>query len=493
MLEAIDFWLDMGVDGFRLDAVPYLYEREGTNCENLPETHAFLQGAARARRCAKYTDRMLLAEANQWPEDAIAYFGAGDECHMAFHFPLMPRLFMAMRMEDRFPVMEILQQTPAIPDNCQWALFLRNHDELTLEMVTDEERDYMYRVYAQDRQMRINLGIRRRLAPLLENDRRNIELMNALLFSLPGTPVIYYGDEIGMGDNIYLGDRNGVRTPMQWTRRPQRRLLARQSAAALSARHHRSGVSLRSDQRRDAAEQSALAAVVDEARAGAAQAIARAGPRLHRVSASRKPQRAGVCPQLRGGERAGGGESVALRAGGGDRSLAFPGHGPAGALRQGRISRRSATARTFISLGPHAFYWFALQPQEAAQEALRADAGEPPLIAIESWDDLFSKPVRDTLGRMMPAFLRARRWFRGKIALIRQVEIFDLIGCPHPAHSCSCCAWNTAKANRSSTRCRWPSHATTADHREWVLARLQARDGTAGRSLQRAAKPRVRR
>ena len=212
----IDFWFDLGVDGFRLDAVPYLYEREGTNCENLPETHAFLK-QLRAHVDSKYKDRILLAEANQWPEDAVAYFADGSECQMAFHFPLMPRLFMAIRMEDRFPVMEILQETPAIPANCQWALFLRNHDELTLEMVTDEERDYMYRVYAHDRRMRINLGIRRRLAPLLENDRRKIELMNALLFSLPGTPVIYYGDEIGMGDNIYLGDRNGVRTPMQWS------------------------------------------------------------------------------------------------------------------------------------------------------------------------------------------------------------------------------------------------------------------------------------
>src|SRR4029077_18697641 len=196
--------------------VPYLYERDGTNGENLPETHAFLK-LLRAHIESKYKGRVLLAEANQWPEDACAYFGAADECHMAFHFPLMPRLFMSIRMEDRFPVLEILQETPSIPPTCQWALFLRNHDELTLEMVTDEERDYMYRVYGRDRRMQINLGIRRRLSPLLENDRRKIELMNALLFSLPGTPILYYGEEIGMGDNIYLGDRNGVRTPMQWS------------------------------------------------------------------------------------------------------------------------------------------------------------------------------------------------------------------------------------------------------------------------------------
>lgn len=216
--KAVDFWLDLGVDGLRLDAVPYLYEQEGTNCENLPSTHAFLK-KLRAHVDRRYGDRMLLGEANQWPEDAVTYFGQGrgDECHMAFHFPLMPRLFMAVRMEDRTPIVDILEQTPAIPETSQWALFLRNHDELTLEMVTDEERDYMYRMYAHVHQARLNLGIRRRLAPLLGNDRKRIELLNGLLLSLPGTPVLYYGDEIGMGDNIYLGDRNGVRTPMQWS------------------------------------------------------------------------------------------------------------------------------------------------------------------------------------------------------------------------------------------------------------------------------------
>ena len=214
--KILDFWLDLGVDGLRLDAVPYLIEREGTSCENLPETHRILQ-ELRARIDSKYSDRMLLAEANQWPEDAVAYFGKGNECHMAFHFPLMPRMFMALHMEDRYPIVDILEQTPAIPDNCQWAIFLRNHDELTLEMVTEEERDYMYRVYARDSRARINLGIRRRLAPLLGNNRRKLELIHSLLFSLPGSPILYYGDEIGMGDNIYLGDRNGVRTPMQWS------------------------------------------------------------------------------------------------------------------------------------------------------------------------------------------------------------------------------------------------------------------------------------
>ncbi|MFC7327776.1 maltose alpha-D-glucosyltransferase [Marinactinospora rubrisoli] len=220
ILEVLRFWLDLGIDGFRLDAVPYLYEREGTNCENLKETHEFLK-RIRAEVDRLYPDRVLLSEANQWPSDVVDYFGdfesGGDECHMNFHFPLMPRMFMAVRREQRYPISEILAQTPEIPRNCQWAIFLRNHDELTLEMVTDEERDYMYSEYAKDPRMRANVGIRRRLAPLLDNDQNQIELFTALLLSLPGSPVLYYGDEIGMGDNIWLGDRDAVRTPMQWT------------------------------------------------------------------------------------------------------------------------------------------------------------------------------------------------------------------------------------------------------------------------------------
>jgi maltose alpha-D-glucosyltransferase / alpha-amylase len=213
--QVMKFWLDLGVDGFRVDAVPYLIEREGTSCENLPETHAVLKDL-RARMDAHFPGKVLLAEANMWPEDVRPYFGAGDEFHMSFHFPIMPRMFMALRLEDRKPLIDIIERTPSIPDSCQWGIFLRNHDELTLEMVTDVEREYMWDEYAQDPRARINLGIRRRLAPLMDGDRRRIELMSGLLMSLPGSPILYYGDEIGMGDNVYLGDRNGVRTPMQW-------------------------------------------------------------------------------------------------------------------------------------------------------------------------------------------------------------------------------------------------------------------------------------
>ena len=215
MLKIADYWLSMGLDGFRADAVPYLFERDGTNGENLPETHDYLK-VLRRHIDEKYPGKILLAEANMWPQDVRPYFGDGDEFHMAFNFPVMPRLYMGLRREDRTPIVDIIQQLPPIPENCQWCTFLRNHDELTLEMVTNEERDYMWREYAADPRMKINLGIRRRLAPLLDNARRRIELLNGLLFSLPGSPIIYYGDEIGMGDNVFLGDRNGVRTPMQW-------------------------------------------------------------------------------------------------------------------------------------------------------------------------------------------------------------------------------------------------------------------------------------
>jgi maltose alpha-D-glucosyltransferase/alpha-amylase len=428
MLNAVDFWLAMGVDGLRLDAVPYLYEREGTNCENLPETHGFLK-ELRAHVDSHHADKMLLAEANQWPEDAIAYFGAGDECHMAFHFPLMPRLFMSTRMEDRYPVTEVLQLTPSIPDSCQWALFLRNHDELTLEMVTDEERDYMYRVYAQDRNMRINLGIRRRLAPLLENDRRSIELMNALLFSLPGTPVIYYGDEIGMGDNFYLGDRNGVRTPMQWSgdrnagfsrANPQRLYLP----AIIDPEYHYEALNVETQlnnphsllwwMKRVIAQRKQLRALGR----GSIEFLYPENRRILAFVRSYESEKVLVVANL----------SRFAQCCEMDLSK-FQ-----GLLPQELFGKTAFPAIAdkpyFLSLGPHAFYWFTLQPKEASQETLRVDSGPPPVIAIESWDDVFSRSVSATLNRMMPAFLRARRWFRGKTRAIRLTEIFDIVRLP---------------------------------------------------------------
>jgi len=427
MLEAVDFWLDMGVDGLRLDAVPYLYEREGTICENLPETHQFLR-ELRAHVDGRHKDKMLLAEANQWPEEAISYFGSGDECHMAFHFPLMPRLFMAIRMEDRYPVTDIMDLTPEIPANCQWALFLRNHDELTLEMVTDEERDYMYRVYAQDRNMRINLGIRRRLAPLLENDRRRIELMNGLLCSLPGTPVIYYGDEIGMGDNIYLGDRNGVRTPMQWSSdrnagfsraNPQRLYLP----VNIDPEYHYEAINVETQQnnphsllwwmKRLLAQRKQLGALGR----GTLEFLHPENRRIlafmrndgeERVLVVANLSRFTQCTELDLAPYAG---MIPLEVFG--KSI-FP-----------AINEQPY----FLSLGPHAFHWFALQPQDAAEPGPRTRT-EPPVLRVESWENVFEGSLRDRLNPMLPAFLRSRRWFRGGKRRIRTAEIYDVIPFP---------------------------------------------------------------
>jgi maltose alpha-D-glucosyltransferase / alpha-amylase len=425
MRNVMDFWLDMGVDGLRLDAVPYLYEREGTNCENLPETHTFLK-ELRANIDLKYRNRMLLAEANQWPEDAIAYFGSGDECHMAFHFPLMPRLFMAIRMEDRYPVTEILQLTPPIPDMCQWALFLRNHDELTLEMVTDEERDYMYRVYAGDRYMRLNLGIRRRLAPLLENDRRRIELMNALLFSLPGTPVIYYGDEIGMGDNFYLGDRNGVRTPMQWSgdrnagfsrANPQKLFLP----VIIDPEYHYEAINVETQQNNPHSLLWWMKRILGLRKQW--KALGR-GTLAFQYAENRR-----VLAFIRAYEN----EEILVVANlsrfaqCAEIDLAkYQGLVPRELF--GKTSFPPITERPyFLSLAPHAFYWFALEAKEAPAETLRVRRGEPPVLTIESWENIFTASVRAAVARMIPAFLFQSRWFRGKSRTIRSTEIQEVI------------------------------------------------------------------
>ena len=425
MLDVIDFWFDMGVDGFRLDAVPYLYEREGTNCENLPETHAFLK-QLRAHVDSKYKDRILLAEANQWPEDAVAYFAQGDECHMAFHFPLMPRLFMAIRMEDRFPILEILQETPHIPDNAQWALFLRNHDELTLEMVTDEERDYMYRVYAHDRRMRLNLGIRRRLAPLLENDRRKIELMNALLFSLPGTPIIYYGDEIGMGDNIYLGDRNGVRTPMQWSAdrnagfsraNPQKLYLP----VIIDPEYHYEAINVETQNNNPHSLLWWMKHLLQQRKQF--QAFGRGTLEFLR------PSNRNVLAYYRRYQE----QTILVIA----NLSRFPQHVELDLAAVKGLSPVEIFGRAefppigdqpySMTLGSLGFYWFSLEPKQVHQEAITAAVTPSglPLIIVESWDEVFQGRSLAILLRRLPAYLKTRRWFQGKDRTIRSADVID--------------------------------------------------------------------
>ncbi len=430
ILDVIDFWCDMGVDGFRLDAVPYLFEREGTSCENLPETHNFIK-QLRQHVDSKYKDRVLIAEANQWPEDAVAYFGAGDECHMAFHFPLMTRLFMAIRMEDRFPIIEILQETPAIAPTSQWALFLRNHDELTLEMVTDEERDYMYRVYGRDRRMRLNLGIRRRLAPLLENDRRKIELMNALLFSLPGTPVIYYGDEIGMGDNIYLGDRNGVRTPMQWSAdrnagfsraNPQKLYLP----VIIDPEYHYEAINVESQQNNPHSLLWWMKHLVEQRKRF--KAFGRGTLEFLRPS-NRK-----VIAFYRRYQD----ETILVVA----NLSRFPQYveldlsdakGATLVEIFGRTDFPPVNDHFYnLTLGAMGFYWFSLEARQAHQESVATGATPAllPLIIVESWDQVFEGRSLATLLRRLPAFLKTRRWFQGKNRSIRSIDIADDIPIP---------------------------------------------------------------
>ncbi|HYM49403.1 MAG TPA: maltose alpha-D-glucosyltransferase [Candidatus Limnocylindrales bacterium] len=429
--RAVDFWMDMEIDGLRLDAVPYLYEREGTNCENLPETHALLR-QLRKHIDSRYRNRMLLAEANQWPEDAVAYLGQGAECNMAFHFPLMPRLFMAIRMEDRFPIVDILAQTPAISDSAQWALFLRNHDELTLEMVTHEERGYMYQVYTQDPEARINLGIRRRLAPLLGNNRRRIELMNALLFSLPGTPVLYYGDEIGMGDNIYLGDRNGVRTPMQWS--PDR------NAGFSGANRQRLFLPVIVD------PEYHYEAVNVEAQRANPYSLLNWTRRLIGLRKQYKAFGRGTFELVRSENR----KLLAfIRSFKGEQILvvanlsrftqaaeldlaAYAGQTPIELW--GRTELPVITERPyFLTLGPHAFYWFALEARAAL--TVTTDLPRPgahlPIVGVkESWEEVIAPRQRVRQELMLPTFLRQRRWFGGKARRIKSAHVGEIIPMP---------------------------------------------------------------
>ncbi len=420
IMRAVDFWLNLGVDGLRLDAIPYLFEREGTNCENLPETHEFLQ-RLRKHIDRNHTDKMLLAEANQWPEDASRYFGDGDECHMAFHFPVMPRLFMAVRMEDRFPIIDMLEQSMDIPPSCQWAMFLRNHDELTLEMVTDEERDYMYKAYAQDPRARINIGIRRRLAPLMDNNRRRIELLNSLLFSLPGTPIIYYGDEIGMGDNYYLGDRDGVRTPMQWSS-DRNAGFSRANAQRLylpviiDSAYHFSTVNV---ENQDLNFSSMLWFI-------------------RRIIAIRKRYQAF------------GRGSIEFVNSDNPKVLSFlRKHGDEVILVVANLSRYCQAANLpledytghsveelfsgnefpligdnpyLLTLSPHTFFWFSLKPQ--AQQ--RSEDEAPARLDLSvTWDQLFRDGMPEPLAAVLRQYLPNCRWFAGKGKSIRRVTLLD--------------------------------------------------------------------
>jgi maltose alpha-D-glucosyltransferase/alpha-amylase len=433
IFRVMDYWFRLGVDGMRLDAIPYLYERPGTNCENLPETHEFLK-KLRAHLDRNFAGRMFLAEANQWPEETVPYFGDGDECHMNFHFPVMPRLFMSIHMEDRFPIIDILKQTPPIPDTCQWATFLRNHDELTLEMVTDEERDYMYRMYASDHQARINLGIRRRLAPLLGNNRRKIELMNALLFSLPGTPVLYYGDEIGMGDNIYLGDRNGVRTPMQWSAdrnagfsraNPQRLYLP----VIVDPEYHYETINVEAQQANPSSLlwwTKRLIALRKRFQAFGRGSIEFLYPDNRKVLAFLR------CYQ----------EDTILVVANLSRFVQyarldlsrFRDHVPVelfGLIEFPPIG----TEPFFVTLGPHSFYWFQLRPAERSHEllvgGLRAPAGAR--VDRAAWQALLSAGDASGIESVLPQYITSQRWFQGKGRSIRKVAVSDLLQLPVPS------------------------------------------------------------
>ncbi|HEX6210766.1 MAG TPA: maltose alpha-D-glucosyltransferase [Methylomirabilota bacterium] len=431
--KVMRFWFDMGVDGMRLDAVPYLIEREGTTCENLPETHEVLRELRRVME-THYHGRMLLAEANQWPADVRAYFGDGDECNMAFNFPLMPRMYMALRQEDRHPVAEIVSQTPEIPESCQWAIFLRNHDELTLEMVTDEERDYMYQAYAADPQMRINVGIRRRLAPLMENNRQRIELLNSLLFTLPGTPIIYYGDEIGMGDNIYLGDRNGVRTPMQWT--PDRNAgFSRTDPARLFAPvimdpvYGYEGLNVEAQERSPSSLLNWMKRMIALRRRH--QTFGRGGimflePSNRKILAYVRQYGDETILCLANLARYAQPAELDLREFAGLTPMELVGNTPFPPIGE---------LPYFLTLGPYGFYSFLLErepeppvavkplPQPAARSEALIRA---PLLVGTAWETLLDGSVRALLERdYLPAYLRTRRWFAAKARTLSRVALRD--------------------------------------------------------------------
>ncbi|MDZ4797128.1 MAG: maltose alpha-D-glucosyltransferase [Bryobacteraceae bacterium] len=496
--EISEFWFEMGVDAVRLDAIPYLFERENTNCENLPETHEYLKNL-RAHIDRKFPGRMLLAEANQWPDDSVAYFGDGDECHMCFHFPVMPRLFMAIRMEDRYPIIEILKQTPPIPDNCQWAMFLRNHDELTLEMVTDEERDYMYRVYAQDRQARINLGIRRRLAPLLGNDRRRIELMNALLFSMPGTPVLYYGDEIGMGDNIYLGDRNGVRTPMQWNAdrnagfsdaNPQRLFLP----IIADPEYHPQTVNVESQQSNPSSLLWWMKRMIEQRKRF--KAFSRGS--IHFLH----PDNRKVLAFIRKYEN----ETLLIVANLSRFSQyveldlnEYRGMAPVELFGQVRFPRIGDGHYT-ITLSAHGFYWFKLETVRSTEEMSPTPQSEKqiPVVRIDSFDKLSDDRTVNALLPLLPAYLQTRRWYGGKTRSMTSLEVADIV--PFPDLGASIVIVRLEFSEGDPDFYVLPVAVARGDQADWtlerhadtVVAKLQARDGTTGVMYGAVGDPRFR-
>ncbi len=432
IFKVLDFWLKQGVDGLRVDAVPYLYEREGTSCENLPETHALLK-KLRAHVDENFTNRMLLAEANQWPEDVAPYFGDGDEFHMSFHFPIMPRLFMAIGMEDRFPILDIMRQTPQIPESCQWATFLRNHDELTLEMVTEEERDYMYRLYASEPAARLNLGIRRRLAPLLNGDRKKMELMNALLFSLRGTPVLYYGDEIGMGDNIYLGDRNGVRTPMQWSAdrnagfsraNPQRLILP----PITDPEYHYEAVNVETQQANPASFlwwMKRLIALRKNYKAFGRGNIEFLQPDNRKVLAFLRRYQDETILVIANLSHLAQQTQLNLAEFTGCRIIDLFGPAEFAPIKDDRY---------YFTLSPYAFYWFSLQPRSVGPTPLRSLPAEEiaslPVIAMAD-DELFQKENWASIAVVLQNYIKGRRWFRSKARDIRFSQIQDVV----PMHS----------------------------------------------------------
>lgn len=422
IFKIMDFWLKMGVDGFRLDAVPYLFERENTNCENLPETHQFLKNL-RAYVDSKYENKLLLAEANMWPEDSAAYFGDGDECHMNYHFPIMPRMFMAVKMEDRYPITDIIDQTPEIPASCQWAIFLRNHDELTLEMVTDEERDYMYKMYTKDLQAKINVGIRHRLAPLLENSRSKIELMNCLLFSLPGTPVIYYGDEIGMGDNFYLGDRDGVRTPMQWNANknagfseanPQKLYLP----VIIDPGYRYESINVESQQTNPSSLLWWMKRIINtrkQYKAFGRGKINFLAPANAKVLAFTRVYEEEVILVLANLSRFSQAAEIEL--------TDYEGYIPVEIFSQNKFPKVTDKPYLF-TLGPHSYYWFLLEKEESYQE----DQSRLPQLSLNRWQGLFEgKTVQQLEQKVLPNYIKSCRWFGSKAKVIKSVKIKDNI------------------------------------------------------------------